>query len=144
MASSFRTLWAGSIVTVLAANSPSISNTANATSAGSDGLQQAQEIGSKSPAASSNRPNSAKAPARKQMRRPDGAGNFVYELISTIRAESRELCARYGNPTDCLEEAEVCLTMRDNEDNQVKLCLNTIPGDSEGGEGTVQKSRVRR
>jgi hypothetical protein len=53
------------------------------------------------------------------------------------------LRTRYGNPDDCLEEAEVCLTMRDNDDNQVKLCLNTVPGES-GDPGLVQKSRVRR
>jgi hypothetical protein len=83
-------------------------------------------------------------PARKPMRTPDGAGNFVYGLINTIRAQSEELCARYGNPSDCLEEAEVCLTMRDTEDNTVRLCLNTTPGENEGDKGTVQKSRVRR
>jgi hypothetical protein len=51
------------------------------------------------------------------MARPEGAGNFVYGIIHTIQAESEELCARYGNPADCLEEAEVCLTMRDDDDN---------------------------
>ena len=81
---------------------------------------------------------------RKPQRKPDGAGNFVYELINQIQVQSKELCARYGNPADCLEEAEVCLTMRDTGDNTVRLCLNTTPGESEGDKGTVQKSRVRR
>jgi hypothetical protein len=75
---------------------------------------------------------------------PDRTGNFVYGLINTIWAQSEELCARYGNPSDCLEEAEVCLTMRDTDDNEVRLCLNTVPGDSGGNRGTVQNSRMRR
>jgi hypothetical protein len=104
---------------------------------------QAQEIGSKSAQASSKQSGSAKTPARKPMRKPDGTGNFVYGIINTIRVQSAELCARYGNPADCLEEAEVCLTMRDNDDNQVRLCLNTVPEDS-GDQGSVQKSRLRR
>jgi hypothetical protein len=98
----------------------------------------AQGIGSSLAASPSERSGPAKAAVRK----PDGAGNFVYELINQIQVQSKELCARYGNPADCLEEAEVCLTMRDTGDNQVRLCLNTVPGGSEGG--TVQKSHVRR
>lgn len=43
-----------------------------------------------------------------------------------------------------LEEAEVCLTMRDTGDNQVRLCLNTAPGEGGRDEGAVQKSRLRR
>ena len=34
--------------------------------------------------------------------------------------------------------------MRDNDDNQVKLCLNTVPGESKDGEGRMQWSRMRR
>ena len=89
----------------------------------------AQGIGSSLAASPSERSGPAKAAVRK----PDGAGNFVYELINQIQVQSKELCARYGNPADCLEEAEVCLTMRDTGDNQVRLCLNTVPGGSEGG-----------
>ena len=103
----------------------------------------AQEAGSKSAGAPSKRSGSPKGPAQGPARKPDGSGNFVYGIINTIRTKSEELCARYGNPSDCLEEAEVCLTMRDNDDNQVRLCLNTAPGDS-GGSGSVQKSRLRR
>jgi hypothetical protein len=104
----------------------------------------AQESGVKSAEISLERTGSAKAPARKPMRKqPDGAGNFVYGIINQIRSQSEELCARYGNSGDCLEEAEVCLTMRDAEDNQVRLCLNTVPGEG-GDEGKVQKSRLRR
>jgi hypothetical protein len=105
---------------------------------------QAQEIGSKSAGTASKRSGSARAPARKPPGKSDGAGNFVYGLINQIRAQSEELCARYGNSSDCLEEAEVCLTMRDADDNQVKLCLNTVPGENGGNGSTVQKSRLRR
>ncbi|PVE21071.1 hypothetical protein DC522_28600 [Microvirga sp. KLBC 81] len=94
---------------------------------------------------SSERSGSAKAPARKPTRKqPDRSGNFVYGIINQIRAQSEELCARYGSPGDCLEEAEVCLTMRDFEDNRVRLCLNTVAGEGGGDGGTVQKSRLRR
>ncbi|MPR09162.1 hypothetical protein [Microvirga tunisiensis] len=104
----------------------------------------APEIATTSAGPATDRSGRAKAPARNPTRTPEGAGNFVYGLINTIRAQSEELCARYGNPSDCLEEAEVCLTMRDTADNTVRLCLNTTPGESDGDKGTVQKSRVRR
>lgn len=64
--------------------------------------------------------------------------------MNQIRAQSEEICARYGSTSDCLEEAEVCLTMRDTDDNQVRLCLNTVPGERGGDGGPVQKSRLRR
>jgi hypothetical protein len=114
----------------------------NAALADSPTQKLVQENGSNAAGPSSERSGPAKAPARKPLRKPDGAGNFVYELINQIEVQSKDLCARYGNPADCLEEAEVCLTMRDTGDNQVRLCLNTVPGGSEGS--TVQKSRVRR
>jgi hypothetical protein len=74
----------------------------------------------------------------------DRSGNFVYGIIHQIQAQSEELCARYGGPGDCLEETEVCLTMRDTGENLVRLCLNTVPGESKGAEGKMQKSRIRR
>jgi hypothetical protein len=104
----------------------------------------AQEVGSEPAGPPAQRSGSSKAPAQGSVGKPDGAGNFVYELINQIQVQSKELCARYGDPSDCLEEAEVCLTMHDTEDNTVRLCLNTTPGESEGNKGTVQKSRVRR
>jgi hypothetical protein len=101
---------------------------------------QEQEIGSKSAGTSSDLSGPTKAPARKPQRKSGSPSNFVYELINQIQVQSKELCARYGNPADCLEEAEVCLTMRDTDDNQIKLCLNTVPAGS-GDKGTVQKLR---
>ena len=136
-----------SIISILAANLLSLCLSANAVFADDPTLgqaQQMQEIGSKSAMPPSKRSGSARAEAHKPMKKPDGAGNLVYGLINTIRTQSEELCTRYGNPADCLEEAEVCLTMRDTDDNQVRLCLNTVPGDSGGKAGTVQKSRLRR
>jgi hypothetical protein len=103
----------------------------------------AQDVGSKSAGAPSKRSGSPKMPSQGLKRTPDGSGNFVYGIINTIRTQSEELCVRYGNPSDCLEEAEVCLTMRDNDDNQVRLCLNTAPGEG-GNPGSVQKSRLKQ
>ena len=144
MATDSRVLWTGPFVSMLAATLLGIFLSATSALAENPVREQTQEIGSSVAGTSSERSRPGKAPARKPQRKPDGAGNFVYELINQIQAQSKELCARYGNPSDCLEEAEVCLTMRDTGDNTVRLCLNTTPGESEGDKGTVQKLRVRR
>jgi hypothetical protein len=105
----------------------------------------AQGIAARSTDIPSERSGPAKGSARKPTRKqPDRSGNFVYEIINNIRAQSEELCARYGSPSDCLEEAEVCLTMRDTGDNQIRFCLNTVPGEDATDEGKVQRSRLRR
>ena len=137
-------LWKGPVVSVAASVLTLSSVLAHSALANSPASGSAQEVGSKSAGTSSKRSGSARAPAQNSMRKPDGAGNFVYGIINTIRTQSEELCARYGNPADCLEEAEVCLTMRDTDDNQVKLCLNTLPKEGGGEESSVQKSRLRR
>jgi hypothetical protein len=100
----------------------------------------AQEIGSKSV----ERSGSAKSVPRKAPRKPDRSGSFIYEIIDTIRARSGDFCTRYGSPADCLEEAEVCLTMRDDDDNQFRLCLNTVPGEEGRDGGKMQGARTRR
>jgi hypothetical protein len=107
-------------------------------------LGQAPEAESSSVRPSLQRSGVPKARSRKPPEKPGHSGNFIYEIISSIQARSAELCARYGSPGDCLEEAEVCLTMRDNDDNQIRLCLNTVPGENAAEEGKVQKSRLRR
>jgi hypothetical protein len=132
------------LLSVVVANMLGLVLPANSALADNPSREQAQEISSKSPATSSERSGSARTPLRKPMRTPDRSGNFVYEIINNIRTRSEELSAHYGGPTDCLEEAKVCLTMRDTDDNQVRLCLNTVPGDSGGDAGEVQKSSVRR
>jgi hypothetical protein len=144
MMTDVRASWKRHVVCVAAANLLAIVLPANAARADNLTHGPAPVIATKSAGPATDRSGRAKAPARKPTRTPDGAGNFVYELINQIQVQSKELCARYGNPADCLEEAEVCLTMRDTEDNTVRLCLNTTPGESEGDKGTVQKSRVRR
>ena len=144
MATDLRALRTGPFLSMLAATLLGTSISATSALAENPVREQTQEIGSSVAGTSSERSRSGKAPARKPQRKPDSTGNFVYELINQIQVQSKELCARYGNPADCLEEAEVCLTMRDTEDNTVRLCLNTTPGESEGDKGMVQKSRVRR
>jgi hypothetical protein len=87
---------------------------------------------------------STRARTRKPPSKSEGAGTLVYEIIDKIRSRSEELCLRYGNAADCLEEAEVCLTMRDSQDNAVRLCLNTVSADRSNNEDKVLRSRLRR
>jgi hypothetical protein len=131
------------IVSLVTANLLGIAIAANSALA-DDPPGHTQEVRSKSAGHSSDQSGSPKARALKRMRQPDGSGNFVYEIINDIKARSQELCARYGSPSDCLEEAEVCLTMRDTADNQVRLCLNTVPAGSGGDDVKVHRSRARR
>lgn len=104
----------------------------------------ARDAGPRSGEIAGERSGSSKTPARKSTKKQlDRPGNFISEIIDNIRARSVELCARYGSREDCLEEAEVCLTMVDVEDNQIRLCLNTAPrGDAD--DGTTRRSRVRQ
>jgi hypothetical protein len=74
----------------------------------------------------------SRAPAKKPPGKPERVSDFAYEIINVIRAQSEELCARYGSPVDCLEETEICLTMRDHADNAVRLCLTNYPEDMAG------------
>ncbi|MBM6580823.1 hypothetical protein ILT44_11570 [Microvirga sp. BT689] len=144
MVTDSRVLWKGPVISMLAMNLFSTLLSAQAAVADDLTPGHTQEIASRVAGTSSERFGPASTPARKPTRRPDGAGNFVYEIINQIQVQSKELCARYGNPADCLEEAEVCLTMRDNGDNQIRLCLNTVSGGSGGTESSAQKLRVRR
>jgi hypothetical protein len=132
----------GSIVRMLAAGLLGTTLPGSAALAGNATHGQPQFTGSKSGEASSERSAAVKAPARKPLRKPDGSGNFIYAIINNIRAQSEEICTRYGSPSDCLQEAEVCLTMRDAEDNQVRMCLNTVPGSDDRAD--AQKARLRR
>jgi hypothetical protein len=85
---------------------------------------------------------SSRTPAKKPLRKPERVSDFAYEIIGVIRAQSEELCARYGSPVDCLEETEICLTMRDHADNAVRLCLTNFPDDSAGE--VEKKARMRQ
>lgn len=143
MVTDLRVSWKRPVVFVVAASLLGLPVPTHSAMADSPARGRAQAERPKSEGPPSKRSGSSNAPTQGPMARPEGAGNFVYGIIHTIQAESEELCARYGNPADCLEEAEVCLTMRDDDDNQVKLCLNTIPGDS-SDQGSIQKSRLRR
>jgi hypothetical protein len=133
------------LVSVAVAILLGIEASANAALAESSTKEQVRKIGSDDAGAMTERVQSGKPSARKPMRKEaDRSGNFVYGIIHQIQAQSEELCARYGGPGDRLEEAEVCLTMRDTAENVVRLCLNTAPGESQGREGKMQRSRVRR
>lgn len=138
-----RMSWKRPVVTVAAASLLGLFLPSHSVMADSPARGRAQEVRPKSDQPPSKRFGSSNVPAQGPVSKSEPAGNFVYGIIHTIQAQSEELCARYGNPTHCLEEAEVCLTMRDDDDNQVRLCLNTIPGDS-GDQGPIQKSRLRR
>jgi len=143
MVTDLRVSWKRPVVSVVAASLLGLALPTHSALADSPARGRAPEVGPKSPGSPSKRSGPPRAPAQGPTGKPEGAGNFVYGIINTIRAQSEELCARYGNPADCLEQAEVCLTLRDDDDNQVRLCLNTVPGDG-GDQGSVQKSRLRR
>jgi hypothetical protein len=72
----------------------------------------------------------SRVPTRtKRPRKPGGAGSFAYQIKDLIRAKSSELCASYGQANDCVDEVEVCITMVDEEEAEVRLCLNESSGD---------------
>jgi hypothetical protein len=144
MVTGLRAAWQRWIVVVTVTSLLGLSSLMDPARADNPIRGQAQEAGSGSVDMPSQRHEPSRARARRPPGRPSQSGIFLYEIINTIRTQSSELCVRYGSPSDCLEEAEVCLTMRDNEDNQVRLCLNTTPEDSSGGGNKVQKSRMRR
>lgn len=140
---SFRTAQSGSVIFVLAVALWGMALPAGLALAASSPRGQSPDMESRSIGTSSKRSEPTKGSSRKLPKNSEKVGDFVYGLIDTIRSQSADLCSRYGNPSDCLEEAEVCLTMRDNDDNQVKMCLNTSPG-TDGDQSTARQSRVRR
>ena len=108
--------------------------------------QTAQEdsLSSVVPAASVDRSRNSQKPAR-SVRRPknqNGAGQFVYLIKDIVRAKSAELCAGYGGPADCIEEIEICLTMLDEDEDVVKLCLNSEPAGQDGND--IRKTARRK
>jgi hypothetical protein len=109
---------------------------ANLTLADNPAAGLTQVITASSTDISSERSGSSKVSARKPTKKePDRPGNFVHDIINNIRVQSEHLYTHYGSPSDWLDEAEVCLTMREAEDNQVRLCLNTTPRDDASTEG---------
>jgi hypothetical protein len=67
-------------------------------------------------------------------RNPENPGSFAYLIKDIVRVKSSELCATYGRPGDCIDEVEVCITMLDQDDDVVRLCLNNGPGERSRGE----------
>ena len=71
-----------------------------------------------------------KAPSKSERpQKPGRAGSFAYQIKDMIRAKGGGLCASYGQAKDCIDEVEVCVTMVDEDDAEVRLCLNDSPGD---------------
>jgi hypothetical protein len=54
-------------------------------------------------------------------------GGFTYSIKDFIKAKSSELCSSYGSDADCIEAVEICLTMRDRDEDVVRVCVNTAP-----------------
>ena len=77
-------------------------------------------------------------------RNPENPGNFAYLIKDIVRVKSGELCATYGRPGDCIDEVEVCITMLDQDDDVVRLCLNNGPGAREGAKGGQNRTSLRR
>jgi hypothetical protein len=146
----FRTAWIGTAFSTLAVNLLGMPLLSHSALADNQVHGRGQEIGSKPTEISSARSKTSETPTQRPMRNPVGTGNFVYEVIDTIRSRSEELCnhygcsddCHYGCSDDCLEETEVCLTMRDVEDNTVRLRLNTAPAADDREK--VQKTRSKR
>lgn len=88
-------------------------------------------------------PKGNKAPRKAERpRKPGGAGSFAYQIKDLIRAKSGELCASYGQANDCVDEVEVCVTMVDEDDAEVRLCLNDNPGDRD--QDKSHRTSIRR
>jgi hypothetical protein len=103
-----------------------------------DGRQTAQEssLSNVVAIASLDRSRRPQKPSRsaKRPKNQNGAGQFVYLIKDIVHAKSAELCAGYGGPADCVEEIEICLTMHDEDEDVVKLCLNSEPAGQESNE----------
>ena len=52
---------------------------------------------------------------------------FTYSIKDFIRTKSSELCSSYGSDADCVEAVEICLTMKDRDEDVVRVCINTAP-----------------
>jgi hypothetical protein len=129
MMTSLRALRPWQILSVMAANLPGLFRSTHSALADISTPGQAQQIDSKVAGTSSEWSGPAKTPARKPPSKPDRSGNFCFDPINTVRPQSDELCVLYGSPKNGLEEAEVCRTMRNTEDNRVKLCHNSGRGE---------------
>jgi hypothetical protein len=57
----------------------------------------------------------------------EAVAGFTYSVKDFIKAKSSELCSTYGRDADCIEEVEICLAMKDRDEDVVRICLNTTP-----------------
>ena len=118
------------------------------------GPAHAQEVGTadtgktRSDAVSTKSPDKARTGRTRREaprpRNPENPGNFAYLIKDIVRVKSGELCATYGRPGDCIDEVEVCITMLDQDDDVVRLCLNNGPGAREGAKGGQNRTSLRR
>lgn len=65
--------------------------------------------------------------ANQDMAPRQSVAGFTYSIKDFIRAKSSELCSSYGSGADCIEAVEICLTMKDRDEDVVRVCLNTAP-----------------
>ena len=67
-----------------------------------------------------------RAPEKPEVRREPVL--IIEAVKDVIRARSTEFCERYGGSGNCIEEAEICLTMLDRDEDVVRICMTMTPG----------------
>jgi hypothetical protein len=75
---------------------------------------------------------------------PAANEDFTYTLKNIVRTRSSEFCERYGADGSCIEEIEICLTMRDRDDDVVRICMNTAPDEEGDAKPRVSGLRQRQ
>jgi hypothetical protein len=82
-----------------------------------------------------------RAPEKPEIRRETGF--FIEAVKDVIRARSTEFCERYGVGGNCIEEAEICLTMLDRDEDVVRVCMTMTPGRDDADRPRTSSLRSR-
>lgn len=88
------------------------------------------------------RDSARRAPLVRPGDRTRKAGDFADLIKAVVKERSVELCSRYGSDPDCTEKIEVCFSMLDQDNDLMKICLNTAP-EGRGPNGS-ERTRLRR